>query len=145
MKKLFIVALMVALTGTAAIAAPPITTKVLNHFGVAFAGASNVQWKATDSFVKASFTRDNQQWEAFYDLEGNLYGTSRNVTASDIPAKGMQYIAKKYSCYTPKEYIEFTHETEGKVFYVSLVNEKTKLVMQVAIDGNTNVFKRIQL
>lgn len=146
MKKLFIIAVMVALTATAAIAAPPVVTiKMLNHFEGTFVGASNVQWKTTDSFVKASFTKDKQNWEAFYDLDGNLYGTSRTVTASDIPAKALACIAKKYTDYTPKEYIEFIHETEGKAFYVSLVNTKYKLIMEVDTEGNAKFFKRTKL
>jgi hypothetical protein len=144
MKKLFIAALLIVALGASAIAASPIpvTTKVLNHFSTAFAGATNIQWKTGSTFVKAAFTQDGQQWEAFYDMDGELFGTSRNVTLKQIPAKGVEYLVKKYAAYTIKETIEFNNEKEGLVYYVSLVNNGVKLIMQVSTEGDVTVFKK---
>lgn len=148
MKKVFIAALMVVALGGSAIAAVtpaplPVTTKMLNHFNTAFAGADNVQWKTGSTFVKATFTRDTQRWEAFYDLDGELFGTSRNVELSSLPAKSVVAINKKYADYTVKEVIEFNNDKEGNTyFYVALVKDCVKLIMQVETNGELSVFKK---
>jgi hypothetical protein len=146
MKKLFIAALLVISFAGSAMAEPrPVTTKVLTHFNAFFAGATNIQWKTGSVFVKASFTQNEQQWEAFYDMEGELVGTSRNIAFTQLPAKAAACITKKYAEYAVKETIEFNNEKEGLVYYVSLVNNGVKLIMEVTASGDVSVFKKSKI
>lgn len=143
MKKLLIAALMVVTMGTAAIAAPfmPVTTKMLSHFNENYSNAINVKWTTGETFVKATFTQNNKKWEVFYDAEGNLYGTSRVIPFSELPAKAAAYINKKYADYTIHETIEFDSAEEGIHYYVSVKQKHKRYILRAEQSGWVSVFK----
>lgn len=146
MKKLLIAALMVVAISVSAFADNShINTKVLNHFQTRFEGASNVHWKTGDLFVKASFTMKEQRMEAFYDVDGELIGTSYNVTMDKLPARAIKAINERYPDYEVRETIEFDNVKDGLSYYVSVVKEHTKVVLQVSEQGDVTVFKRAKI
>ncbi|RXK80927.1 hypothetical protein [Filimonas effusa] len=144
MKTFFIAAFMLVTLGSAIAApfTPPVTTKVLSHFSENYSNAVNVKWTLASSYTKATFTQNNKKWEVFYDNEGNLYGTSRNISFSELPAKASGYINKKYSDYGILETVEFDSESDGKLFFVSLQQGKKKVILQVDANSWVSVFKR---
>lgn len=146
MKKLFIAALMViALSANAFADNTNINTKVLNHFQTQFEGAANVHWKTGESFVKASFTLNDHKMEAFYDVDGELIGTSYTVSKDKLPVRATKTISEKYAAYQVQETIEFDNVRDGLSYYVSLVSEQAKIVLQVSAQGEVSVFKKTRI
>ncbi len=146
MKKLFLAACMVvALTASAFADGVTVNMRALRNFKAEFTDAANVQWKTGADFAKASFTWNQQRMEAFYDSDGELIGTSRAITLERLPVSAEKFIQRKYNDYTATEAIEFDNVKDGLCYYVSLVKESTKVVLQVSSQGSVSVFKKIKI
>ncbi len=141
MKKLFIAALIaVSLTSTAfAAGLPKINEKAVRNFEMDYKGAKDVQWKSSASYSKVSFMLKKEKMEAFYNQQGDLIGTSRNVDLEDLPTSAKRGFAKKYAGYTVKEAIQFDG-VEGTAYYISAENETQSVILEARV--GVSVFKK---
>ncbi len=141
MKKLFLSALLMVALATSSFAdVNKINGRILNNFNSAFSEASNVQWTLKETFAKATFISDNEKMEAFYDLNGEMIGTSRAVTIEHMPTNVKREFAKKYADYVIKEMIRFDGMDET-AFYISAENEKKSIIFKVSDAGTVSIFK----
>lgn len=147
MKKLFITALIAVAIGTSAFANPAtVNHKILYSFGNDFKGAENVSWKVTDQFAKASFVYDETKMEAFYNLDGELIGTSKVFPLNKLPKSALKTITKKYPYppYKLGECIEFLYPDGEKDYFLSFSTNNEKLVLQVTPVGDVSVYKKTE-
>ena len=86
-KKIFVFAAALALTVSSALAAVTgdVPSTVVNELHTDFKGVTDVQWKITGQYYKASFTSNGISLEAFYDTDGNFLVVSRNITVDQLP------------------------------------------------------------
>jgi hypothetical protein len=63
----------------------PVPTLIVNELKREFKNVSNLEWKTTDNFYKASFTADGNSMEAFFSYDGELIGVSRNIKLAQLP------------------------------------------------------------
>ena len=146
MKKLFIAALIVVVTGTSAFAIDKSTAnfKVKNSFDAQFSSAENVNWTAKENYIKASFTLGGEEVEAFYDpADGELIGISRKLEFNKLPLNAVQKIKKDYAAYKVTDSIEFEGDN-GKAYYVSLEEGARKKILLVSLYGNVSVYKEVR-
>ena len=80
---------------------------------------------------------------AFYDLDGNMIGTSTNIAIDDLPTHAKRVFAKRYAEYTVKEAIQFDG-VEETAYYISAENEAQSLLLKVSADGMLTVFKQVK-
>jgi hypothetical protein len=141
MKKLFIAALIMVAAGTSAFAADvKVNSKIKTNFEVLFAGAQDVTWGAKETYVKASFTLQEETVEAFFGTDGELIATSRKVELKTLPLSAVQKIKREYASYKITESIEF--ETAGeRCYYVSLENGNKKTILEVSLFGTVTTFR----
>jgi hypothetical protein len=145
MKKLFITAVIAIAVSASAFAAPiTVNSRIASRFSEDFADATKVEWKTTDSYAKASFVLDGKTIEAFYNLQGELIGTSKGIALSAISKKVQAVIAKKYAGYTIKEAISFTDADNVQHQYISLEKENTKLALEVVDNGLVLLSKKVK-
>ena len=144
MKKLLITAVLTVLIATSSFAADvnELNSKVVSNFSVEFKNAKNVTWKSTENFVKASFILDDKSMAAFYDLDGNMIGTTSNIAIDDLPTNAKRVFAKKYGEYTVKEAIQFDG-VEETAYYISAESEKQTLLLKVSVEGFVSVLERV--
>ena len=143
MKKMLFAALMGIAISVSAFAAPTkVSARILSRFSAEFVNASDVQWKTTDVYAKATFVLEGSTVEVFYDLQGEKIGTSRAITVKSLPKSAQDLIAKKYAAYTVKEAISFTDTDEVVKQYVSLETEKTKVVLEISAAGDVSVLSK---
>ncbi|HEY1018501.1 MAG TPA: hypothetical protein VGE25_05870 [Sediminibacterium sp.] len=145
MKKLFITALAAIAIGTSAFAGPSaISTKVNDHFAASFSKAKNVSWKSSDRFDKVSFVLNNEKVDAFYDVNGELIGTSKTMAFDKLPKSALENITSKYQYpeYQLKDCIEFTSDSKETNFYVSMEKKNETLVLEITKGGMVSVFAR---
>ena len=143
MKKLFIAALIMVAAGTSAFALDinKENYKVRNSFETRFAGAENVSWSAAEYYIKASFTMEGEQSEAFYSIaDGELIGVGRKLDLKKLPVKAMKKIKKDFADYKITDSIEFENEGE-KAYYVSVDNGSKTKILQISLYGNVSVYK----
>ena len=147
MKKLFILALIAIVTGTSAFAAgTSASTKVNKHFTESFSKAKNVSWKTDSRFEKVSFELGNEKVTAFYDTDGDLIGTSKNVAFDKLPKGAIETITTKYTFpeYQVKECIEFSNATNEKNYYVSFDTSNETVVLEINKASIVSVFDKIK-
>ncbi|HEX8357500.1 MAG TPA: hypothetical protein VF610_08820 [Segetibacter sp.] len=133
MKKLLFAALITVSLMSSAFASPVegVSYFISNSFAGSFPKATNVNWKVTANFTKASFILNNVPTEAFYDRNGEFIGTSRAIAIDQMPTHIKRIFAKKYSGYTVKESIEFSGIEETS-YYISAENEKGTVILKAA-------------
>jgi hypothetical protein len=102
-----------------------------------------VEWTVASSFTKASFVLDGEKMEAFYSLDGAEIGVSKTIALEKLPENALRNITQKYPFppYKLKECIQFTTDKET-VYYVSLEEETTKLILEISASGFVDVFKK---
>jgi hypothetical protein len=144
-RKFIIAALLVCAIGVSAFAAGPdvVDTKVTDHFANSFKNVSNVDWSSTDLYTKASFNWMNEKMEAFYDNDGDYFGTSHAISVNELPAKALRTIQEKYIGSVATQAIEFDDAQNHSNYYVSLESAKSSIILQVSNTGETSVFKKI--
>lgn len=143
MKKLFFAALMAVTVASSAFAAGAnkVNANAAYTFKSQFKGAANVSWTATDNFVKASFTIDNQKMEAFYNQEGEMIATSKSIRLDELPVTAKRSFAKKFEGYTVKEAIQLEGADET-AYYISAENDTEKVILKVGDNNNLVTFKK---
>jgi hypothetical protein len=129
-----------------------------DEFNSDFKDAKNVEWKRIGTFDKASFTnKDGQKMSAFYDIDGNLVGTTQFKTFADLPETGQKEIKKMYKDYTIDQVVFYddneNNETDmiiyGEQFedadnyFVEMTKATSKIVLQVNTTGDVFFFKQL--
>lgn len=142
MRKLFIAALLTLTLGTSAFAAGEnkVSFFVLNSFNTQFRDASNVEWSSGKGYTKATFVSNNERMEAFYNLGGEMIGTSRTASLDKLPTRAKRAFAKKLEGYTVKEAIRF-EGTEESAYFISAENEKGSVIIKIEDNGAVSMKK----
>jgi len=88
MKKKILIATTAFLMSFSAIFAndiKPVPALIVKELNRGFKNVSNVSWKTTDDFYKASFIMDGTSMEAFFSYAGEVIGVSRNIKLAQLP------------------------------------------------------------
>jgi len=145
MKKVFIMALIAIAAGTSAFAAGTSeNAKVSEHFAATFSKAKNVSWKTDAFFEKVSFELGNEKVNAFYDTDGELIGTSKNIAFDKLPKGAIEAITTKYTFpeFQVKDCIEFTSAATEKNYYVSFDRANETITLKITEAGLVRVFDK---
>jgi hypothetical protein len=94
-------------------------------FSKQFTGAENVKWTSLqDGLEKVTFTLAGTRVDAYFDNEGELLGTVRNLFFNQLPLTVMQTINNKFTSAVVIESIEISNE-EG-INYMVVLEQKDK-------------------
>ena len=63
----------------------PVPASIVNELNREFKEISNLQWKTTDNYYKASFIDNGQPMEVFYSYEAKLIGISKSIKPEQLP------------------------------------------------------------
>ena len=141
-KKLFIAVLISATFASAAFAGPAdVSSTALNNLTYEFKNAKDVVWKVTAIYTYASFTYNGEKMEVCYNNDGDLIGVSRIISNDELPQKANKKIAKEYAGYKTAEAIEFKNAEDETTFYISLLKDASKIILQVETNGDVSIFK----
>ena len=143
MKKLFFAALIATTVATSSFAtdANKINFRIMQAFKSEYSNAANVNWTLRSTYAKATFQKDGQPIDVFYNLSGELIGISRQISIDDLPTNAKRIFAKKYAGYNVKEAIIFESEEE-KAFYISAGNEQESVILKVSDIGSLSIYKK---
>ena len=142
MKKLFITALLAISVAAGAFAAPTkVSSAILANFNAVFKKAGNVSWLITADYSRAAFTSDNKKMEVFYNYNGDIMGTSKNISLNELPVNSKRQFAKLFAGYNVKEAIRFDGFDETS-YYISGENKKESVILKVNDRYQVSVFKR---
>ncbi len=142
MRKLFISALLAPTLATSAFAngGNNVNYFVQKSFETQFKDASNVEWSTGKEYTKATFVLKNEKMEAFYNLNGEILGTSRTASLDELPVRSKRAFAKKFKGYTVKEAIRF-EGTDESAYFISAENEKGSVIFKIEDNGTVSMKK----
>ena len=140
-KKIFATAIAATLVTASAFASgDEANTKAINSLKKEYKNATNVEWKVTDLYTKASFSWNHQHLEVFYNKDGETIAESRAVDLNSIPLKAQQLLERKYADHTIAEAIEFNSEQDGLCYYVSVVKNNSKKILKITPEGSVSIY-----
>ena len=141
MKKMILM-LAIAISGLTAFASDEtVSKKVLDAFGQEFESAKEVSWTTEANYYKAQFSFNGQQVAAYYSLEGELMGLTRNITSLDLPINLQVGLKKNYADYWISDLFEVT-KSDSTGYYITLENADTSIVLKATADTDWSVFRK---
>ena len=118
--------------------------KGADAFKKSFPQATEVSYTVKKDFTEVNFTWHSLKLQAFFDRTGNYIGLSREISVKDLPLSYVININKEYKGFDITEAIEFDHSENGLSYYVTVIKEDRKYVLNVATDGSISVFKKMK-
>lgn len=140
MKKIMITAvifLTVGMTAAFANGGDNIPSKVLASFQREFAQAQNVKWDVVQDYVRAAFNLSDFRVEAYFNNEGELMGTARNILFNQLPLSVIKQLNQRFGSVPVYEIIEYN--TGSDTFYNMKVELTTK-IFQLKANPSGEVF-----
>jgi|ERR1700761_1626756 len=154
MKKLFITAAIATLFSVAAFAGngkqngdeDNVTYNALNDFKADFKSADNAVWAITPNFQKVSFTENNKDYTAFYNLDGDYVGLTQNINYRRMPLAVRKEIADNYKGYSVMDAIKYVTNTneEPTVYFVDVQKNNSEVLLKVSADNSVSFFKNVK-
>jgi hypothetical protein len=117
--------------------------RVLNTFKKEFASAENVTWRSSDNYLVATFSFNRQWISAYFNEEGALLGTARNLVFSQLPIAVMKEVTNRYDLSNVSGIFEFNEEGESS-YYMQVKKEDKKFLVRVSSTGNLSGVKKIK-
>ncbi len=106
-----------------------IPNQILNEFKKEFVQASNVNWETKANHYKVKFNLNEQNIEAFYSLEGNLLGVTRNMSFNQLPLHLQKDIKEKYVGYSITDLFELS-TANGTEYVITFENGSKKISLK---------------
>ena len=126
---LIVTVLFVGMTGLMANGREGNNEKALSSFQKEFTGATDVKWQSGNSFMKVSFTFNEQVLTAFYNVEGERLAITRNIKSSELPMGLLEKLKESYSNCWITELFEFNGK-EDAAYYVTIENADYKITLK---------------
>jgi hypothetical protein len=118
-----------------------VSPKVLNAFNTEFTSAQEVQWTATTDYYKASFDMNGVKVSAYYNLDGELMGLTRNISSAQLPVRLQESLKKNYGTYWISDLFEVANNN-GTTYYVTLENGEKKVVLTSSNGSEWSKYKK---
>lgn len=145
MKKKITLLAIVAVVMTTGIFANTIETDVNNQvkssFSSKFTGAKDVTWNKAEQYIKASFTKDDQAMSAYFGMNGELIGVSRNILSQQLPMGINMELKQLLANSWITELLEFTNGEETTYFTV-IENADQKTYMKSVGSNQWSLYRK---
>jgi hypothetical protein len=137
MKKFLIASLIVVSFATSAFASNNANYKAVAHLEANYSAAKDVSWTVTDDFEKASFTIGTEKTDVYYNVYGDLIGSSKTMAFDKLPKSALDVLTTVYTFpdFQLTDCIEFTDADNNKSFYVSFDSNNEKVFLSISIHG----------
>lgn len=117
---------------------------VIRNFNSNFTSAENVTWKVTETFVKASFEIEGDNYEAFYTPLGEFMGTTKAIEYKNLPKAALKKLAVKYPStqYTAKECLMYSDADGNNKYFASFSNNGKTVIVEIGANGSVQPFTK---
>lgn len=115
--------------------------KVKNAFTLQFRDATAGPWRLIQDTYVASINYQNQEREVYFTEEGIFRGEGHYITPDNLPLKVKQTLDREFAGFQQNLAFEYTCQTAGLCYFVSLENEKYKVDLRLTPQG-TIVFEQ---
>jgi hypothetical protein len=119
-----------------------VPTATLEAFQKTFESAKEASWSWSKDFYKVDFQLNCQYLSAYYNEEGNLLATTRNILSTQLPLMAEASLRANFCDYWISDLMEVSNEA-GVSYYATLENADTKLIVR-SFDNSWTVWKKIK-
>ncbi|HVZ55623.1 MAG TPA: hypothetical protein VG870_03105 [Chitinophagaceae bacterium] len=140
MKKI-LVALSLLITCGAFAGEDQVSPRILDAFHRDFANITQVAWSIGDHVFKAEFDLEGQPVAAYYSVNGDLMGMTRNLATSRLPVRLQTSLRKNFESYWVSGLFELANE-DGTTYYITLENADQRVVLRSLNGGNWSVYQK---
>ncbi len=116
----------------------------IENFKHQFPDATDISYKVKGELTEVNFIWNTMRLQAFFDFEGNLLATCRNIATSDLSLTAQMSLKNQYPGYIEREAIEYNDANSCVSYYVTMVGPKTSYLLCVSTDGMISVFKKMK-
>lgn len=146
MKKFLIATcLLVVLAAQSAFASDPtfVTRVVRQSFEKEFTGAQSVKWEFLDSksIYHATFMINSEKMHAYYDSEGELLVTGREVKAENLPLLVTKNLQQQYGVFSVSDVVELNDGSQTS-YVVKVDKADQQYFVQAYSDGSLTKLKK---
>jgi hypothetical protein len=121
-----------------------VTAKVKQAFEKDFVDAKNVNWDKKGKYYFANFMMKDKELDVAYNEDGEIVGTSRKVSMTQLPLILSLTLSHQYGKYTiPAEATELNYHGETH-YYVTVDNDKQILRLSCKPNGEVSIDKKIK-
>ena len=113
----------------------PDETVASKNFKKEFAGAESVQWSAIGDYQKASFVLAGHRAEAYYNADGELAGSVRDLFYDQLPLAVMKTVDSRFENAGIIDVREISN-TEGTSYRVQVEYGNKKYSLSLASSGD---------
>ena len=118
-----------------------VSATVLRSFNSTFVNASEVKWSTNDKFYKADFSFNCQYVSAYFDADGELIATTKNITSLELPIKLQASLKKDYQNGWISDLFEYS-DASGTSYFITIENADTKIVLKSDGISAWNTFQK---
>ncbi|MEJ7680763.1 MAG: hypothetical protein WKG06_23510 [Segetibacter sp.] len=115
-----------------------------NLFKPLFSNAKEVNWSEVNNLYRAAFTSDGQTIFAFFNAEGNLVASARDITLLQVPLSLQTNLRKNYQDYAATNFFEVSNEG-GTTYYVTVESNSIKLQLKSTSYGEWDAYKKSRI
>lgn len=121
-----------------------VNQKILTSFKKDFGTAVNVQWKALEENVyEAEFSNNGEQFNAYYNEEGELIGSARYISKGNMPLLISKSLQEKYGNFLIRTAIEYNNGNETS-YFITMVSQCKSVVLQASPSGSLSLVKKFK-
>ena len=143
MKKIITVLTACVITASAFSRMPDPGYKVLEEFRKEFPSAGQVSWTEEEDLSRASFILAGKRIVAYFNREGQLEGSVRDLFYDQLPLTVMTAVEKRFQ--KPEVlYIREINNAEGTHYRIRLDVAGKKFMVRVGSDGNISDVDKVK-
>lgn len=120
---------------------PKVSSKILESFKKEFPEAQQVQWNEGSEYSSAVFVLGDFRAQAWFDSNGELVGTLRDLLYNQLPLTVMRRIESKYPDANPMEIKEITN-ANGTSYNLKMEDKKFRYTIVATPNGEISVSKK---
>jgi len=144
MKKIFVSLSFIVTLGLTTVRATDnfdVNSKIKESFKKEFAGATLIKWEKDKDFQRATFVLYDHLVIAYFNTDGELLGSARNVFFYEVPMAVIKSIGENFAGINPIEVLEVSN-TEGTFYRITIEKQNKRYHIKASADGNIlEVFK----
>jgi len=134
MKKIILSFALILAVGASSFASGIERNPVEQNFAKQFAGAEFVKWSSVEDLQKATFILAGIRTEAYYNQDGELLGSLRNLFYTQLPLSVMQTLNSKFEGAVVIEIMEISN-LEGTSYKIVLEQKDKKYSTRITNTG----------
>ena len=143
MKKTFVtllVLLTISITSVLGAGKTGVDPKILSAFQKEFSFAKNVKWEEEGNLTRVNFSLNDQGIVAWYNSDGELITTARNILYHQLPISVMRSLDKEYAGAGIFGIVEISRNEETW-YQVQADKKGKKYLLKASPSGNITVLK----